>query len=379
MSVDKDFSLAHFWRLARARARNGHTSALRQLTEAAMLRIGYGIGPGYYQMAGFWDRSVTWHDKVRHLSVDEYRKRLAILNPLNYRKLSQHKLAEKAMFGVLGVPTPEYLGYFHSSSGRSMDNMPLVDAESLDHFLATRTDLHKVCFKSVEGWGGHGFELVEIANSGGTRLLRLRTGEHMTTGAFCRNVLNQAAGDSGWVLERFLVQHEQLSRLNPSSLNTLRIWALQHEPGAAKPLLTYLRIGRAHAIVDNQSSGGIVVPVDMHTGTLMAAMDGTPVRQMFAVHPDHGARIEGVRIPFFAESLKLATDSVLAFPGIRFAGVDVAISQSGPRVIELNTSPDRIGAAFVGVPTRDLFETRQWPEPDRKDLRDPVAARRKTG
>jgi glutathione synthase/RimK-type ligase-like ATP-grasp enzyme len=50
---------------------------------------------------------------------------------------------------------------------------------------------------------------------------------------------------------------------------------------------------------------------------------------------------------------------VLAFPGIRFAGVDVAISQSGPIVIELNTSPDRIGAAFVGVPTRNLFQTGQ--------------------
>jgi hypothetical protein len=360
MAVDPNFSLAHFWRLARSRERNGHLPALRQLAEAMTLRIWYGLGPGYYQMAGFWDRAVPWHDKVRHLSVDEYRKRLAILNPLNYRKLSQHKLAEKALFGALCIPTPEYLGYFHGSHGRTSDNRPLSDAESLNRFLAARQDLDKVCFKSVEGWGGHGFELVQLAReNAGASLVRVRTGEHMAVEQFCRDVLNQAAGESAWVLERFLAQHEQLSRLNPSSLNTLRIWALQYEPGAAKPLLAYLRIGRADAIVDNQSSGGIVVPIDMHTGTLGAAMDGTPRRQVFPVHPDHGAQIEGVQIPFFAESLALAADSVLAFPGIRFAGVDVAISQSGPTVIELNTSPDRIGAAFVGLPTRDLLQTGQ--------------------
>jgi hypothetical protein len=360
VTVDTDFSLPKFWRLARSRERSGHMSAFRQLVEAFALRVFYGLGPGYYQMAGFWDRSVPWHDKVRHLSVDEYRRRLAVLNPLNYRKLSQHKLAEKAMFGILSIPTPEYLGYFHCGAGRTVDNAPLVDAESLSRFLANRADLDKVCFKSVEGWGGQGFELVEIAReSAGVRLLRARTGKQMTVEQFCAEVLSQPSGESGWVLERFLVQHEELSRLNPSSLNTLRIWALQHESGAAKPLLAYLRIGRADAIVDNQSSGGIVVPIDMHTGELRAAMDGTACRRVFPVHPDHGAQIEGVRLPFFAESLALAANSVLAFPGIRFAGVDVAVSPSGPRMIELNTSPDRIGAAFVGLPTRGLFQTGQ--------------------
>jgi hypothetical protein len=357
MAVDKDFSLARFWHLARLRARNGHMSALRQLAEALTLRLLYGLGPGYYQMAGFWDRSVTWHDKVRHLSVDEYRKRLATLNPFSYRKLSQHKLAEKALFRALCIPTPEYLGYFHASCGRTADNMPLVDAASLERFLGARPDLGKVCFKGLEGWGGTGFELVEVARDGAAmRLLRLRTGECLTVESFCRDVLNNGTGDSGRIVERFLVQHEVLSKLNPSSLNTLRIWALQHEPGAAKPLLVYLRIGRAHSIVDNQSSGGIVVPVDMHTGRLRAAMDGTVRRQVFPLHPDHGAQIAGVQIPYFAESMALAANSVLAFPGIRFAGVDVAISPHGPRVIELNLSPDRIGAAFVGLPSKDLLE-----------------------
>jgi hypothetical protein len=356
MAVDKDFSLRDFWRLARLREQDGHMSSLRQLVEAFVLRTFYGIGPGYYQMAGFWNKSVSWHDKVRHLSVGEYRKRLAILNPLNYRKLSQHKLAEKAMLGILSIPTPEFLGYYHGSFGRTVDNAPLVDAGSLDRFLAARVDLDKVCFKTVEGWGGHGFELIQLArgNSGGG-LLRSRTGEHMDTAQFCSDVLNQAAGASGWVLEKFLVQHEQLSKLNPSSLNTLRVWALQYDTDVAKPLLAFLRIGRAGSIVDNRSSGGIVVPVDIRTGTLKAAFEGTPRRQAFPVHPDHGAQIEGIQIPFFAEALRLAADSVLAFPGIRFAGVDVAISPSGPSIIELNTSPERTGAAFVEVPTRDLL------------------------
>jgi glutathione synthase/RimK-type ligase-like ATP-grasp enzyme len=123
-------------------------------------------------------------------------------------------------------------------------------------------------------------------------------------------------------------------------------------------ILCYLRIGRAGSLVDNHSSGGIVAPVDLGTGEVHAAIDGLPAREVFPLHPDHGAPIEGQRIPFFGESLELARRSLLAFPFFRFAGVDVAIVADGPRVLELNPSPDREGAAYVGAKSRSLLRPR---------------------
>jgi hypothetical protein len=35
--------------------------------------------------------------------------------------------------------------------------------------------------------------------------------------------------------------------------------------------------------------------------------------------------------------------------------VDVAMTPDGPMIIETNLQPDREGAAYVGIPTRDIF------------------------
>src|SRR5690625_1731082 len=128
MSHDERMSVTNFWRLARQREDDGHLSALRQVGEAAFLRLFHGVGPGYYQLAAFWDRSTTWHDKTHHLSEAEYQKRLLALNPPEYRKLSQNKLAEKALFRLLGIPSPEYLGHYHQATGKTADGAPLTDA-----------------------------------------------------------------------------------------------------------------------------------------------------------------------------------------------------------------------------------------------------------
>jgi hypothetical protein len=70
-------------------------------------------------------------------------------------------------------------------------------------------------------------------------------------------------------------------------------------------ILCYLRIGRAGSLVDNHYSGGIVAPIDLETGSVHAAIDGLPERDVYTCHPDHGALIEGQRIPFFSEALSL--------------------------------------------------------------------------
>ena len=42
-------------------------------------------------------------------------------------------------------------------------------------------------------------------------------------------------------------------------------------------------------------------------------------------------------------------------PGGYFAGMDVAMTTTGPVVIEANVQADRSGAVHVGIPTKDVF------------------------
>ena len=143
---------------------------------------------------------------------------------------------------------------------------------------------------------------------------------------------------------------------NPTSVNTLRIWVLNQEHGPAVRL-AYLRIGREGSLVDNHAAGGIVAPVDLESGRLAAAHDGNPTQAIFSVHPDHGAAIESVVLPRFDEAAALARKCLRALPRLNFAGVDVAMTSGGPVIVESNSQPSREGAAYVGLPTRDVLGT----------------------
>jgi hypothetical protein len=341
--------LAQYWSLTRKRAAEGHLSVTRQLLEMCALLLISGNGPGLYHLAGFWRRSVPFREKCAHLSAGGYRRRLRRLNPPEYRKITQNKLPEKGLLNLLGFPTPEFVGFLCPQIGRCHDGQPLRDAEDLARLIRRLAD-SRLCFKPVEGWGGKGFELVEIVRDEPMRFRLVRDGRAVDVRTFVSTILSRNKV-FGVLIEKYLEQHPDMAQFNPSSVNTCRVWVARPCDAAARVLLAYLRIGRAGSPVDNQSSGGIVAPIDLQTGAVSAAIDGLPTRAVFPRHPDHGARIEGGVIPSWSEVKALAESCLAAIPRLRFAGLDIAVGRAGPIVIELNAIPDREGAAFVGVPT----------------------------
>jgi len=345
-----------YWGLAGQRAREGHESVIRQLLQMAAVAIVTGNGPGFYQMAGFWRRSVSWREKRAHLGSAAYRRRVGALNPIEYRKLTQNKLPEKGLLSLLGFPTPTFVGFLHPSSGRTASGDPLRTGDDLARLLGS-INADRLCFKPVEGWGGKGVEMVEVLRGERVLLRPLRAGRPMDCASFVGELLARNAA-AGMLVERYLEQHPVMADFNPSSVNTCRVWVVRGAGGVTKVVVAYLRIGRGGSIVDNQSSGGIVAPIDLDTGVTGVAIDGLPTRAEFAAHPDHGAPIAGLEIPFWAEVRTTAQAALGAVPRLRFAGLDIAIGPAGPIVLELNASPDREGAAFAGIPSGDVLPVR---------------------
>lgn len=337
---------------SRQRSAEGHLPVARQVGEMAWLRLTRGIGPAYYQLAGFWRRDMPWRVKAAHIGVREYRRRLARLNPEEYRKLSQHKVAEKAILALFGVPTPRFLGCLHRHAGRAAGGAALATGKDLEALLES-VGLPRVCFKPVEGWGGAGFRAVELASGPAGLLARpLSGGPARPLVAYVDEDL-LPAGDSGWIVEEYVDQHERCRAFNPSSLNTMRLWVLRRGGEPARVLGGFLRIGRAGSLVDNVAAGGILARIDLATGVLDAAIDRQ--RRTYRVHPDHGAPIEGRVVPCWPEAAALACETLPLFPHLRFAGFDVAVSRQGPLVIELNVTPDLQGAAEAGIPLRRIL------------------------
>lgn len=339
-------------------AEPGNLAFWRQCAEIATLAAITGNGPGFYLMAGLYRAHIPWRDKLEHLNSAKYRRAVDGLNPPALRAISQHKLSEKCVFRSIGIPTPALIGFVHPVSGVTVDGNALCSAPQLES-LVRRHAGKTLCFKLIRGWAGRGFVAATVHLEGGRLRLRLRSGagvedEALELAAFW-DLLMQGHGKDGRLVEEYFEQHPDMARFNPSSLNTCRVWAIRRPEQSAKVVLAYLRMGREGSPVDNQSAGGIVAPIDLSSGRLAAALDGLATRHSFATHPDHGARIEGETIPFWEEAKQLAEHCLTVFPGLRFAGADIAIGPDGPVVIELNASPDREGAAFVDMPTARIF------------------------
>lgn len=348
--------LNKYLQLTLSRHREGHRHFLRQIVEMGLLFVLRGHGPGFYHMAGFWRREIPWKDKWNHLNAREYRNKVSDLNPRTYHKISQHKVAEKGVLNLFDFPSAKFLGYIHPINGFDNQGNPLTNAADLTRKIED-WNLTRICFKEEEGHSGHGFRAINIVRQNDTYYFEdlNKLGVLLSIDDFCDNVLNTTTG-GGAVIETYLEQHEWYTALNESSVNTLRLWVVQFDGEYPTTRLGYLRIGRAGSLIDNQSSGGIVAPIDLDTGIIRAAIDGRATHEKFAVHPDHGAQIEGGHLPLLAESMVLAERCLACFPYLRFAGLDIAVSKNGPVVVEMNVVPDREGGAFVDIPTRYVFD-----------------------
>lgn len=142
---------------------------------------------------------------------------------------------------------------------------------------------------------------------------------------------------------RFLVQeklhqHDALSKLNPSCINTVRIITIANEKREIGVFNAFLRLGAdQNSFVDNRAKGGIGVGVNLETGQLKARGF---VHEAFGTtyerHPITGVSFEEYQLPFWDRTCQLVKQAHRQFFMIQSIGWDVVISENGPILLEGN-------------------------------------------
>lgn len=329
---------------------------LRVISEAITLRINKGILPSYYLTGRLGESHLSWQQKRGYLSPKNYEKFIWALNAPEYRKISQHKLAEKSLLSSLGIPTPKFHGYFHPKAGRDTTGQKLCSAGDLEVLFRNLLNGQKsvrVCLKMTEGWNGTGFVSVTMTRGADNEILLQLTDDTEATRSvedFCADLVPEA----GYVIEAFIDQHDAYAEYHPTSINGYRFWVAEDLDGNTRLLLGNLRFGRGGAVVDNRGDH-MLVDLDIETGVLGKAYFLNLNTSSTETHPDSDLKITGAALPYFEEAKQLACDALNAFPHMRFAGIDIAISKDGPVVLELNVQPGYLAAAICRKPIRDLL------------------------
>lgn len=251
-----------------------------------------------------------------------------------YQKVLQAKYGTNKDFVALLYDKERTNNYFSEFVRRPWCVNTKVSCEQFEDIFKNSK---RVMYKPIAGHRGYGVEAFYL-NPGNIK-----------------EVYEKLATYPAGVVEEYITQHPDMSKLAPASVNSLRFVTIS---SYEKPLdekgnnfdivYSIVRIGKGDSIVDNLHSGGMVANVDLKTG--MLATDGADRNgDLFTEHPETGTVIKGFKIPYFEEARQMVIDAITKNKVEGYLGWDIAISESGPMLIEVNDRPgsDGLQTAFA--------------------------------
>ncbi len=154
------------------------------------------------------------------------------------------------------------------------------------------------------------------------------------------NFLQFLKDRDNWFLSEAMKQHAYSDAIYDKTVNTIRLITMRDiNTHQFKIFFAVQRIGTSATIpVDNGSRGGLVSKIDLETGTLSEARCLHNLN-VYKVHPDSQAQIEGAVIPEWDRIKKEILQLANKMPYMHFIAWDILITDSGEMcIIEANTS-----------------------------------------
>ena len=150
----------------------------------------------------------------------------------------------------------------------------------------------------------------------------------------CQYIENLGKNPQKYLCETYLKQHPTLEKLNPGSVNTLRVITFRQDSGV-EIWGTILRIGIGNG-PDNLAQGGLAAFVGNDGRITQKALFKDPFKPQQAFHPMTQEALIGLQIPYYEQAKKLAIESAKRVPDLRCVGWDIALKPDGPCLIEGN-------------------------------------------
>ena len=189
---------------------------------------------------------------------------------------------------------------------------------SFEKFNEFCSGLDKVIIKPIDGQGGKEIFFYQLENRESIKKLY------------------DIIMEDRYIIEEIIEQHPDLGKINPSSVNTVRVYSVRSNDevyitGAV------LRMGRKDSVTDNYSSGGLAAEIDVELGIVTSRAVSHNNDSVY-IHPDSSIILIGYKIPFWSEIKEKVKSAHLRIPNLRYIAWDVAVtSDNNITFIEANS------------------------------------------
>lgn len=295
------------------------------------------------------------------LGLNEQRYYLDYLNPIKYYSLARNKYLTHKILENTGVRKAELYCYYQPE-GKVIGSHEIANNTNDVYRILKEKQVVQCVIKTTESSHGDNVYVVNHIDYGNDDCIMTLFNNEIIK-------LSDIVGNSPLIFEGVIKQTAQFSAFNTSSVNTIRFMTVLYPDGKARMAGIWMKFGRAGRCVDNAGSGGnIDACVDMTNGEIkyVTEFNGWRNTKVVTHHPDSGALLEGVKIDDWDNIVAQVLHFQECFPYIKAAGWDIAITDEGPVVIEVNDFWDRTGQFFIH---------QGW----RNEIRDCYLAWKKTG
>ncbi len=297
------------------------------------------------------------------LTEENYKKFLSDydyhwLNRIN--NVYQTWISDKTTFRYTMEPMKEYIpDYYFSLFKRNgkvvvarMPDCPENIETSMAGVIALLQQEEILVFKPSAGLHGDGFYCLEYRDDS------FWINGKATDAAGIEELIRQQR--SVYVLTSYICMHPELKKIYPTSVNSIRIMAINRHGYDPQILQTYMRIGSSKTgYTDNVGYGGICSMIDIQTGQLY---DPETLRDHVYYpcprHPDTGTEIAGIVVPHWPLICEKVGEVCQMFPELEYLGFDVAVMEDGFNIMEINVHQDLHKVGLHTDEIRDYYNER---------------------
>ena len=309
---------------------------LSVLREVVALRRGAGkLTPNEYFYYRLWERGLSPDDKRRFVGKQAQQPMHVACNHTGWYATAADKLLFQSLMRGLDLPVPELLAVTHPER-RAADAPTIAGTLEIARLLREPRN-YPLFAKPIDGKYSLAVINAEGLDAEADDMLLRGQGRRPVT-----EVANEIAGHAaGYLIQRRLTPHPDLAHLFGPALWTVRVIMLITPDG---PVLhrAVAKIATGTNPADNfWRQGNLLGAIDLATGDVCRVVGGTGAAMALnPVQPDTGLPILGTRIPDWPRLEGLVRVVALMLPGIRTQSWDVALTDRGPVLLEVNFGGD---------------------------------------
>jgi hypothetical protein len=286
----------------------------------------------YYRL---WERDLPLADKARFVGKHAQHAMHAACNDYAWYGVTQDKLLFHAAMLGAGLPVPELLAVVHPS--RTFPGArALATREQVEAFLRERAS-YPLFAKPIDGVYSLGALAATWRRSSSDQVVLADS----TVRPVAELADELVAHRTGALIQRRLRPHPALAERFGRRLCSVRLLVLLTPSG---PVLSraVCKIAAGRNVADNfWRRGNMLGAVDLADGMIRRAVRGTGGEmEVDPVHPDTGQPVVGTVVPAWAEVTALGLRAAATLPGVRTQSWDVALTEAGPVLLEVNWGGD---------------------------------------